>query len=74
MEKVKKKTRGDISFESALKELETIANRLEDGSLSLINRSRSLSTVSSYPVSVIISSKRQNAGSRFSRKEILPNH
>jgi len=35
MEKVKKKTRGDISFESALKELETIANRLEDGSLSL---------------------------------------
>lgn len=35
MEKGKKKARGDISFESALKELETIANRLEDGSLSL---------------------------------------
>jgi exodeoxyribonuclease VII small subunit len=35
VEKVKKKTKGDITFESALKELETIANRLEDGSLSL---------------------------------------
>lgn len=35
MEKVKKKAKGEITFESALKELESIASRLEDGSLSL---------------------------------------
>lgn len=35
MDKTAKKAKGDITFESALKELESIANRLEDGSLSL---------------------------------------
>lgn len=35
MDKTAKKAKGEITFESALKELETIANRLEDGSLSL---------------------------------------
>jgi exodeoxyribonuclease VII small subunit len=30
-----RKPRGEITFESALKELESIANRLEDGSMSL---------------------------------------
>lgn len=35
MDKTAKKAKGDITFESALKDLETIANRLEDGSLSL---------------------------------------
>jgi len=34
-EKVKKKTKDAISFEGALKELESIASRLEDGDLSL---------------------------------------
>jgi exodeoxyribonuclease VII small subunit len=35
VEKPGKKPKGEITFESALKELESIANRLEDGSLSL---------------------------------------
>jgi len=34
-EKVKKKSKDDISFEGALKELESISTRLEDGDLSL---------------------------------------
>ena len=74
MEKVKKKTRGDISFESALKELETIANRLEDGSLSLDK------SIEEFEHGVKLARfchnklQRQNAGSRFSRKEILANH
>lgn len=34
-EKVKRKSKDEISFESALKELESIASRLEEGNLSL---------------------------------------